>query len=45
MLEMNKFHSTPESSVPVARFESVAYCLTELRGRVYILPALHKTHS
>ena len=44
---INKFHTSPESRVPVARFESLACCLTELhvRGSVYILPALHKTLS
>ena len=42
---MNKFHTSPECRVPEARFESLACCLTELRGSVYILPALHKALS
>ena len=42
---MNKFHTSPESRVLFARFESLACCLTELRGSVYILPALQKTLS
>ena len=34
---MNKFHTSHESRVPVARFGSQACCLTELRGNVYML--------
>ena len=42
---MNKFRTSPESRVLEARFESLVCCLTELRGSVYILPALHKALS
>ena len=42
---MNTFHTSHESRVPVARFETLACCLTELHGSVDILLALHKTSS